>query len=128
MKARNYLASFLFCVAALALAVEKVSVPELVKNGSKYDNKEVQVTASFVGFQQKTSRAGNKYYTFRLKDGEAVVNGYGRGTLENPPKDGSKARVTGVYRTEKKVGTLTFKNEIDCTPVEGKEFGVKSVE
>ncbi len=113
--------------ALAAFAVDKVTVAELLKQPDKFNGKAVEVTAAFQGFQQKTSRAGNKYFTFKLKDGDKLVNVFCRGTLEPPPKEGSKLKVVGLFRKEKLVGDMVFKNEIDATKQDGKEYGVFEV-
>jgi hypothetical protein len=40
-------------------------------------------------------------------------------------KDGQMVEVRGIYKVEKKVGTMTFKNEIEISAVKGKKYGVK---
>jgi hypothetical protein len=108
-------------------AAEKASVADLLKDAKKLDQKEVEVKGSLREFKQRTSKIGNKYFTFRLKDGDQSVNVFSRGALETPPKDGAKVTVVGIYRAENKVGDNVFKNEIDCSPKEGKKFGVKEL-
>lgn len=128
MKARPFLAAALVaCLSLLALAVEKPTVAELLKDPAKFDKKEVQVTGTMSEFKQKTSKIGNKYFTLKLKDGNKWVSVYSRGELEHVPKDGTKIQVSGVFRAETKVGENTFKNEIDCSVKEGKKYGVAEV-
>jgi len=120
----------LFALPALALAAEKASVGGLLKDGKKFDQKEVAVTGFVKDFQQKTSKIGNKYFNFKLKEGkdaDEFVSVYSRGTLEKGLKDDAKVEVTGFFRLETKVGSYTYKNEIDCSPKEGKKFGVKEL-
>lgn len=112
---------------ALALAAEKASVADILKDPKKYDSKEVEVTGTVKDFKQRTSKIGNKYYTLKLKDADKELSVYGRGTLEPAPKEGGKVQVSGLFRAENKVGDNVFKNEIDCSAKEGKKFGVKEI-
>lgn len=117
-----------FVAAALALAaeVQKATVAELLAEGKKYDGKTISTSGVVAEFKQKTSRAGNKYFTFVLQQGEkSSVNVYSRGEAEAELKNGVKAGVIGVFRVEKKVQDFTVKNEIDASKVKDKENGVK---
>ncbi|HRK23080.1 MAG TPA: hypothetical protein PLX06_14775, partial [Fimbriimonadaceae bacterium] len=72
-----------------------------------------------------TSRAGNKYFTFVLVQGDkAKVNVYSQGEAASDLKDGVNVKVIGIYKVEKKLGTMTFKNEIDATKVKDKPNGI----
>lgn len=123
---------FAFCsgllLAAFALAIDKISIPELLKEAKTYDGKTVETTGFVDQFKQKISRAGNKYFTFKLRAGEkdsASINVYSQGEAEETIKDGVKVKVIGVFREEKKVMDFTVKNEVDATKVKDKENGVK---
>ncbi len=114
--------------SALALAVDKVALPDLLKDPKAYDGKTISVTGAVAEFKQKTSRKGNKYFTFQMKTGDKqILNVYSQGEAPEGTKDGAKVVVVGVFRQEKKVLDFTVKNEIDATKVEGKENGVKLV-
>lgn len=121
-------------VATLALAAEKVTIAELTKDPAKFDGKAVTLTGKVMKFKQKTSKAGNPYFTFKLvgKTEEDVVNIYGRGTHEKELANDTMVTVTGKFVKEKKVGEVTFKNEVDVTKDKNddktKNFGVKVVE
>jgi len=126
--ARILIAVFALCAFALADDKPvKLSLPELQQEPAKYDGKVVEVTAPVAGFKQKTSQAGNKYFTLKLAEDGKTVNDYSRGELGKELKDGAKVMVTGIFRVEKKLGSLVFKNEIDCTKQEGKPYGIKEV-
>lgn len=116
----------LLLLSAFVLAAEKASVGSLLKDAAKFDNKAVVVTGKVDKFKARTSRSGNKYFTFELVDGKEHVAVYGKGELKPEPKDGDKVEVTGMYAKERKVGSSTFKNEIDVTqPKKSKDkFGV----
>lgn len=101
---------------AIALATDSPKIDELLTNGKKFDKKIVMVTGKVDKFEQKTSRAGNDYYVFKLVDNKSIVNIYGQGKLAKPPKDGMVVQVTGFFQVEKKLGDRVFKNEIDLTP------------
>jgi cytochrome c-type biogenesis protein CcmE len=120
----------LLCMGVmLAFAAERVAVSALLKDADKYDGKAITLTGTVADFKQKTSKRGNDYFTFKLKDKSEVVNIYGQGKLEKAPKDGDKVEVTGRYAKEKKQGDVTFKNELNVTVDKSKEdtknFGVK---
>lgn len=106
-------------LATVALAVTKLSVKELQADTKKFDTKEVTITGVSDKFEQKTSKAGNDYFVFKLadkSDKKILVNIYGQGKVEKPPKDGSTLELKGTYRIEKKVGNRTFKNELQIKP------------
>lgn len=114
--------------AALALVAVKVPLGDLLKDPKNFDGKTITVAGSVSEFKQKTSRKGNKYFTFTMKgEGKQEVNVYSQGEASADVKDGAKVEVTGVFRQEKKVLDFTVKNEIDATKVDGKENGVKVV-
>lgn len=121
-------------VASLALAAEKVTIAELTKDPAKYDGKAVTLTGKVMKFKQKTSKAGNPYFTFKLvgKTEDDVVNIYGRGTYEKELANDVMVTVTGKFVKEKKVGEMTYKNEVDVTKDKNddktKDFGVKMIE
>lgn len=109
----------------MAFAFEAVSVPDLLKDPSKYDGKDVSVTGVVEGYQERTSKGGNNYTTFRVKAEAKTVNVW----MKNHPaeqqklKNGYTVVVTGVFAMEKKVGEVVFKNEIDVSPKSGKNYG-----
>lgn len=117
----------LLALPAVVFAAEAVSVKELLKDAKNYDKKEVTVSGAVLEFKQRTSRVGNKYFTFKLKEGDQTINVYSQGAFDGELKDEAKVEVTGIYTVEKKLGDLVFKNEIDCTKKEGKKFGVKQI-
>jgi lipocalin len=101
---------------AMSFAAEKVTVAELLKSPEKYDGKIVTVTGKAVKFQQKTSKAGNDYFTMKLvgKNDDERISVYGRGK-QKEIKDDETIEVTGKFAKEKKVGSATFKFEVDVT-------------
>lgn len=101
---------------AMSFAAEKVTIAELLKSPEKYDGKIVTVTGKAVKFQQKTSKAGNDYFTMKLvgKNDDDRISVYGRGK-QKEIKDDESIEVTGKFAKEKKVGSVTFKFEVDVT-------------
>ena len=121
--------SVLFLGVMLAFAAEALTVANLIKDADKHDGKGVTVAGKVIEFKQKTSRAGNAYWTLKLK-GEKKdedLSVYGRGKLDPVPKKDDKVEVNGIYRKEKKLADFTVKNELDTSPVEGKKYGLKIV-
>lgn len=125
MKAFRTLLALGVLAATVALAVEKVGLDELFKETKKFDGKVIETSGEVADFKQKTSRAGNKYFTFSLIAGEKVkVSVYSQGEADTAIKDGAKVKVVGIFREEKKVQDFVVKNEIDATKKKDKPNGV----
>ncbi len=103
-------------LASLALAGEKISVADLLQNPERYDGKTVIVEGKITSYQERLSRRGNPYTTFRLEDNGFSVAVFAWGYLGL--KDGSRVRVSGVFQRVKRVGRYTFYNEISADEVE----------
>jgi hypothetical protein len=111
--------SFLVLVSAVAIAGEpqSVTIAGLLEKPDTYSGKEVKAVGKVEKFQQKTSKIGNPYFTFKLLDKDKkTVNIYGKGKLDPPLKDGVTVEVTGTFTKEKVVSGITFKNEIETAP------------
>ena len=109
----------LFILTTLAFAIDKLTVKQLQADTKKYDNKEIILTGKVDQFKQRTSRAGNPYFTFKMvdkADKKIEVNVYGQGKPDKEPKNGDNVEVKGIYRIEKQFGGNTFKNEIQIKP------------
>lgn len=123
--------AFLFAslaLTALALAVDKVPLADLLKNAKAHDGKTISTTGIVSAFKQKTSRIGNKYFTFKLAEtdkSKESINVYSQGEAADGLKDGVKVVVVGVFREEKRLQDFSVKNELDATKVKDKENGVK---
>lgn len=126
---KKFAIGFALVTAALAFAqaAKYISVDALQKDTKKYDKKDVVVRGKVKDYKAKTSKAGNKYTTFKLLGEKKEVNIYMREHPAKPLKDGQLVEVNGVYRVEKKVGDRVFKNEIEITAEKGKKYGVKTV-
>ncbi len=103
-------------LASLAWAGEKVSVAALLQNPERYDGKTVIVEGQITSYQEKFSRRGNPYTTFRLEDNGFSVAVFAWGHLGL--KDGVRVRVSGVFQRVKQVGRYTFYNEISADKVQ----------
>lgn len=115
-------------LALVVLASTKplsAKVSEVLKDPAKYDGKAVAVKGTVAEFKARTSKAANDYVVFDLVEGKDHLAVYGQGKLQKAPKDGDKVTVTGKYAKERKVGSRTFKNEIDASARLDKSFGVK---
>jgi cytochrome c-type biogenesis protein CcmE len=122
---RAFLIPVLSLIAAACVAAA-IGVDALIKDADKHNEKRVTATGTVENFRARTSRAGNKYATFRLKGKDAFANVYYRGELKTPPKNGDRVEVTGVFRKEKKVNeSFTVKNEIDASGADDKPAMVK---
>jgi hypothetical protein len=105
--------------SSVAFADDVLSVKQLQSDPKRYDGKQITIRGSLDKFEQRTSRAGNAYFLFKLldkSDKTAVVNVFGRGKLEKLPKHGSLFEVKGIYRVAKKLGNRVYKNEIETKP------------
>ena len=104
-------------LAAAAWAYQAVTIAAILESPSWYDGKEVRVCAQAYHVKQKTSKAGNPYTSFRIKEEESrrTLGVYFRGTA--PIRDNQNVCVTGVFNITKKVGEYTFENQIEATEV-----------
>jgi hypothetical protein len=103
-------------LASFALAGEKISVADLLQNPERYDGKTVIVEGKIISYQERFSRRGNQYTTFRLEDNGFSVAVFAWGHLGF--KDGLRVRVSGVFQKVKQVGRYTFYNEISADKVQ----------
>ena len=98
------------------LAAEKVSLQEILSNPDKYDGQEVSVQGKASKIKPRTSKKGNDYMTFTLRDesgkGMSIFT-FGHPTIS----DGQKVTVTGIFQKVKKVGKYTFYNEIEAKEI-----------
>lgn len=85
---------------------------DLVKNADKYDGKDVTTAGVVAKFQARTSKIGNKYFVFDVKEGNAFVSVYGKGELKPAPSGGQRVQVTGKFEKEHKMRDFSIKNQI----------------
>ena len=112
-------------IAATAFAQVQTTTVAIMKDGKKFDKKEVVVKGKVEDYKRKTSRKGSKYTSFKVSDGGKFLNVYMKDHLPKDLKDGQMVEVRGIFKVEKKVGTMIFKNEIEISAVKGKKYGVK---
>lgn len=93
-----------------------VSIAEL----PQYDGQPVRVLGLVVADPVvRTSRSGNRYYTFRLADigGGDHVTVFSFGEPEPFIVAGSRVIVSGTYHAAKRVGRYTFYHQIDAASI-----------
>ncbi len=127
---KKFLTFSLFAsLAFLAIAAEEaLTVKTLLLKADANDGKPVFLTGKISEFEQKTSKKGNLYFVFKVKEDDKTINGFSHGEQKPPLKVGDKVEVRGIFRKSKQVGELTFKNEIDVSEVKDKKFGVKKAD
>jgi hypothetical protein len=104
-------------LATVALAeVRSVSIAALLDKPDAFAGKQIRVMGEVEKFEQRTSKAGNSYFVFKLVERNKKVSVFSRGRLDPPLKDGSRAEVTGTFKMENKVGSYVYKNEIETSP------------
>lgn len=100
-------------LVVVAFAADVAKIADLAKKPEDFDKKVVKVTGTVDKFKAKTSKAGNDYYVFDLKDGKEKISVYGQGKLDKEPKDGDKVEVEGKFEKEHKVNAnYTVKNQV----------------
>ena len=110
--------SFL-AIFAVAFAAAAITPSDVVKSPDKFDKKVIKVRGVVKKFKAKTSKAGHPYLSFDLTSGSDKISGFSQGKLDKDLKDGDKVEVEGTFTKLKTVGTMTFKNEIDCSGKKG---------
>jgi hypothetical protein len=110
---------------AIGQAAKLEPVQIQLKDVARHDGRSVAVEGKVKRYQARVSKRDNPYATFVLVDGKSEVNVYLRAHVLPALKDGERVRVTGVYRKVKRVGTRTFKNEIEAKTEAGKPVGVR---
>jgi hypothetical protein len=110
----------LLLVASMAMLVSSFvraeEICSVLKNPGQYDHQMVTVQGTASAVAETTSRRGNDYTTFRVRDANGCtvkVFSWGHPGIKN----GDGAEVIGTYEQVKHVGTYTFYNEIDAKSV-----------
>ena len=94
----------------------ETTIEKILSSKETYHGKEVSVSGKVSSLKQKTSKIGNPYTTFSLAGGSGgKINVYFPGHTQ--VSEGKSAKVTGIYRKEKRVGEYIFKNEIEATDI-----------
>ncbi len=114
----------LLVIAAAGLALlssyasrsTEVAIQSVADSPAKFDHESVSVEGTVAALRETTSRAGNDYSTFMLRNGRGdalKVFIWGHPTLMN----GDHVRVDGTFETEHHTGRYTFYNELEATTV-----------
>lgn len=106
-------------IAVGVLADKAIPVDTLLAKVASYDGKTVTVTGKVAEFEAKTSKKGNKYTIFKLNGVKGTINIYFQTHVVKAPKNGDSVEITGVYKKERKVGSNTYKNELDASAAKG---------
>ena len=105
-------------LVGVSFAAEKAVIGDVLKTPAKYDGKMLILTGKIAEFKARKSKAGHDYSTFTLSDGKSKIAVFMQGRLAFT--DGTAVKVTGKFSKLKKVGKLTFTNEMDASPKDGK--------
>lgn len=93
-----------------------VSAKDLTANPAKFDGQTVTLRGTAQAVKATTSRKGNDYTTFQVKDGSGAaikVFSWGHPEIQN----GSTVEIVGVFQQVKPVGRYTFYNEVEAETV-----------
>jgi hypothetical protein len=106
----------LFSAAATGNAAE-VPVCSIIAKPTSFDHQNVSLEGTITGLRETTSRKGNEYTTFKLRDpsgcGDLNIFTWGHPTLAN----GDHVRVDGIFETEHHQGRYTFYNEVQASKI-----------
>ena len=106
----------LFSAAATGNAAE-VPVCSIIAKPTSFDHQNVSLEGTITGLRETTSRKGNEYTTFKLRDpsgcGDLNIFTWGHPTLAN----GDHVRVDGIFETEHHQGQYTFYNELQASKI-----------
>jgi len=87
---------------------------DILASPDRYDRQTVTISGSVTNLRETVSRRGNPYYTFDLSDGKQAIRVFSFGKA---PCQSGTATVDGVFEKVKRVGHLTFPNEITANRV-----------
>ena len=106
----------LFSAAATGNAGE-VPLCSIIAKPTSFDHQNVSLEGTITGLRETTSRKGNEYTTFKLRDpggcGDLNIFTWGHPTLAN----GDHVRVDGIFETEHHQGQYTFYNELQASKI-----------
>jgi hypothetical protein len=94
---------------------ERVTTRDLLESPDRWHGQPVVLVGTVTSLEAKTSARDNSYFTFRLADeaGSVTVFAYGNPEVRN----GHRVRVEGIFHKVKRVGTHTFRNQVDATGI-----------
>jgi hypothetical protein len=102
----------LYCLAA------DNGVCDVANNHAKFDHQNIVLTGTVSALRETISKAGNPYTTFKIEDGNCLVDvfSWGHCTIAS----GDNVPVEGVFEVETDQGKYKFYNEVQATSVNGK--------
>lgn len=108
------------CVALVASPLtaagpEAISPHELLADPDRFDGQTVTVQGAIEKFREGTSREGNLFYKFRVRDGQSAVRIFGLGQL--PCRNGMQVTVTGVFEKVNRMSARPSYYEVSATHV-----------
>lgn len=89
-----FTAAFLL-TSTLLMAIDSVTVAELLQHPERHDRKFVRVTGTIASYREKRSVENQVITRFRLTDGEDSVKVYGEGDLNF--QNGYKVEIEGIF-------------------------------
>ncbi|MCB9089445.1 MAG: hypothetical protein H6628_14165 [Calditrichae bacterium] len=113
MKSKFWASSL--CIAMLTtslLAGVYISLKDLIEHRQTYDGKIVTVRGEINNLQEKTTRRGNKFFTFKLVEKADVVSVFAFGEAE--VANGQYVEVNGKFHAVNFVDREYY-NQIDAT-------------
>lgn len=117
-----FVIGFILFVFTSLFSQERTKISDILSNPDKYDKKEVIVEGKVDNLKFKTSKKGNQYITFSIKDEEnnsLKVFSWGHQKVkEEKIEDGDKVEVSGIFYKVKFVGQYRFYNEIEAEKIE----------
>jgi hypothetical protein len=105
-------------ISSVVTNAAEIGVCQLAAKPVSFDHQNVTLQGNVSALRETTSRAGNDYTTFKLRDqgGSCAVDIF---TWGHPPlANNSRVRVDGVFETEHHQGRYTFYNEVQATKVD----------
>jgi RecJ-like exonuclease len=94
----------------------ETTASSILANPAQFDGKSVSIQGAIVAVKETTSRAGNDYATFEVRDvtgGAVKVFTWGHPDIMN----GDPVQVIGVFQQVRRVGQYTFYNEIEARSI-----------
>jgi hypothetical protein len=101
----------------------RTTIAAIQKDPDRFHKKLVQVEGKVNDYNEKTSKAGNAYTTFKLTQDDQKISVFCYGHLKL--KNGDEVVVVGRYYKERQINQSTFRNEIDASPREGGKISKK---
>lgn len=91
-------------------------ISKILREPGSWDGKRVRISGEVAELKKRRSRSGNLYSTFYLSDGEGnriKVFKWGHPDVDN----GEQVEVEGVFKKEKRIGKLSFYNELEAETI-----------